>query len=128
ADFLSHYANQYAVANGVSIYALSMANEPDTSGVSWDTCAWTSDQFANFLASYLSPTFSMNSITAKVIAPESANWDYVETTAPTFPAGSPPFLTSTYNNPTALSRLDIAAGHIYYGTPSRPFQTALNDG
>jgi O-glycosyl hydrolase len=68
ADFLSHYAAEYASANGVNIYAVSMTNEPNNSEP-WRSCTWTSAQIASFLGNYLSPTFAANHIAAKVIAP-----------------------------------------------------------
>jgi len=55
ADFLAHYAGQYAFTNGVNIYAVSMSNEHDTVA-NWDTCVWTGDQIATFLSRYLSRT------------------------------------------------------------------------
>jgi glucuronoarabinoxylan endo-1,4-beta-xylanase len=129
ADYLSHYANQYAHANGVSVYALSMANEPDTAAVYWDTCMWTSEQIADFLANYLRPTFAANQVTTKVISPEAADWDHAESKSP-FPTlpGSPPLLTQIYNNAAALDRLDIAAAHMYGGHFWEPLQGALAHG
>jgi len=147
ADFLSHYAAEYARANGVEIYAVSMTNEPDntfdqtcSSDIDcpcndrectihvpcdvdgycqgWDTCTWDSKEIASFLADYLSPTFAANRIAAKVIAPETSLWDIAESR-----------LSETYNNPTAAARLDIAAGHLYGGSnPSLVFHKALNYG
>ena len=137
ADLLTHYVTQYASTNGVNIYAVSMSNEPDTDKSltemdPWDTCTWTSDQIASFLANNLSPTFAVNHVTTKVIAPEASNWDHVEgcpphTTCDPAPPGGP-YLSETYANPNALARLDIAAGHLYGGTASTPFQKALNFG
>jgi len=117
ADLLAHYASQYASQNGVDIYAVSMSNEPDTVGVNWDTCAWTNAQMARFLSFHLSPTFASQQIATKVIAPETARWDSIDS-----------FLSSTYNNPAAFERVDLVAGHLYGGDPSRSVPTALNAG
>ena len=125
ADYLSHYASQYAIANGVNIYAVSIQNEPDTDGVPWRTCRWDSHQIADFLANHLGPRFASNNIDTKVIAPEAANWDHVEYAVPD---GGRPFMYSTYGNPAALARVDIVAGHQYGGNLSKPFQQALDAG
>jgi hypothetical protein len=63
------------------------------------------------------PDVWANHVATKVIAPEAAEWDSVDA-----------FLAATYNNPAALARVDIVAGHLYGGNPSRPFHTALNAG
>ena len=117
ADYLSHFAGPYAAKNGVSIYALSMQNEPDTVQVDWDTCQWNSAQIADFLGNYLGPTFANDHLDTKIIAPESASWDPAE-----------PLTSTTYATPSALDRVDIVAGHLYGGDPAKPFQTALNRG
>jgi glucuronoarabinoxylan endo-1,4-beta-xylanase len=122
ADFLAHYAGEYARANDVDIYAVSMANEPDNTFPDndphgWDTCAYTSAQIASFLADYLSPTFAAHNLAAKVIAPETSRWDREVS-----------YMADTYNNPAATVRLDIAAAHLYGGDPSLVFQDALKQG
>jgi glucuronoarabinoxylan endo-1,4-beta-xylanase len=116
ADLLSHHAGEYARANGVNIYAVSMTNEPNNSEA-WRSCEWTPAQIATFLGDYLSPTFAANRIAAKVIAPETSSWDLEES-----------YMNETYNNPTAALRLDIAAAHLYGGDPSLVFQNALTHG
>jgi glucuronoarabinoxylan endo-1,4-beta-xylanase len=113
ADLLSHYAGECARANGVNIYAVSMTNEPNNSEA-WRSCEWTPAQIATFLGENLSPTFTANHITAKVIAPETSGWGLEES-----------YMNETYNNPTAALRLDIAAAHLYGSSPSLVFQNAL---
>jgi glucuronoarabinoxylan endo-1,4-beta-xylanase len=116
ADILSHYASEYARANNVNIYAVSMQNEPNNNEP-WPSCKWTSAQIASFLANYLRPTFAANHIGAKVIAPETSSWDLEEQ-----------YMSATYNNPAAIGRVDIAAAHLYGGEPSIVFQNALSHG
>lgn len=77
ANILSHYASEYARANNVNIYAVSMQNEPNNDEP-WPSCKWTAAQIASFLANYLRPTFAANHIGAKVIAPETSGWDIEE--------------------------------------------------
>jgi O-glycosyl hydrolase len=139
ANFLSHFVLQYVNANNnssnctankdcVSIYAVSMANEPDTEGVLWDTCAWNTVDISTFLNNYLAPTFQSNGVTAKIISPEAADWDYVEHSYPPQPLPSwnlGPYLSSPESTG---SHFDIAAGHIYGGNRSQSFSTALGQG
>jgi glucuronoarabinoxylan endo-1,4-beta-xylanase len=124
ADLLAYFAGHWATHNGVNMYAISMANEPDTlagGAVNWDTCEWNGVQYATFLRDYLAPTLARNQIATKVMAPEMANWDAVE-----------PFMADIYADSAAFARVDIVAGHLYgdaHGvdsTPTLPFQTALN--
>jgi glucuronoarabinoxylan endo-1,4-beta-xylanase len=119
ADVLSHYAGEYARTNGVNIYSVSIQNEPD-SGTWWSSCRWTGAQIASFLADYLSPTFAANHIGAKVIAPETSQWDESEKDS-----NHDPYMKATYNNPIATARLDIAAAHLYDSDPAMVFQNAL---
>jgi O-glycosyl hydrolase len=116
ADVLSHYAGEYARANDVDIYAVSIQNEPNNDEP-WPSCRWTSAQIASFLADYLRPTFAANQIGAKVIAPETSNWDIEEQ-----------YMSEAYKNPAATGRIDIAAAHLYGGDPSGVFQNALSNG
>ena len=117
ADFLSHFAGPWAAANGVDIYALSFANEPDSGIHTWDSCQWSSNDIATFLSNHLGPTFAASQIATKVIVPESSSWDPAE-----------PLMSATYANQSARNRVDIVAGHLYGGNPAQPFQTALNRG
>jgi len=125
ANYLAHFSADYAAANGVKIYAVSMGNEPDTTDVPWDTCTWTSAQIADFLANDLRPVFARRHIDTRVIATEAANWDHVEASSSEM---GPPFMSDTYARPRALARADIVAGHVYGGDLSRPFQRALDAG
>ena len=117
ADFLSHFAGPWAAAKGINIYALSMANEPDSGIHEWDSCQWSSNQITTFLGNHLGPTFAANQITTKVIVPESSSWDPAE-----------PLMSATYASQSARDRVDIVAGHLYGGNPAQPFQMALNRG
>jgi glucuronoarabinoxylan endo-1,4-beta-xylanase len=116
ADYLVDFVQDYAAAHRVNIYAVSMANEPDTV-VEWDGSAWDGEGIATFLDSYLRPTFSAHGITTKVVAPEAAVWDLVE-----------PLMGPTMNNSRALERVDIIAGHQYHRNLSRPLPPALISG
>jgi O-glycosyl hydrolase len=120
ANFLAHYAGPYAASKGVNIYAISMANEPE-SGIhatpdltdTWDSCQWTSGQIADFLSNSLRPTFEAQHVPTKIIVPESATWEPSE-----------PLMRATYATPRARDFVDIVAGHSYGGTLTQPLATA----
>jgi glucuronoarabinoxylan endo-1,4-beta-xylanase len=103
AEYLLRFVRDYAADHRVSIYAVSMANEPDTR-IEWDGAAWDGQSIATFLDAYLRPTFSLHGITTKVVAPEAAVWNVV-----------PMLMEPTTNNSRALRRVDIIAGHQYHG-------------
>jgi glucuronoarabinoxylan endo-1,4-beta-xylanase len=90
ADYLNQFVS-YMSQNGVSIYAVSIQNEPDYA-TEWT--AWTATDILNFMKNNASV------ITTKVMAPES--FQYVKSM-------SDPIL----NDATALANLDILGAHLY---------------
>lgn len=94
-DYVNHLNNyiSYMNNNGVSLYAISIQNEPDWHG--WTT--WTAKQMLKFLKE------NAQNINCKVIAPESFNYNKI-------------FIDSLINDNLANSRIDILGTHIY-GTP-----------
>jgi len=83
----------YMKKQGVTLYAISVQNEPDYGMTSW--CSWTADEILNFMKN------NAGNITgAKVIAPES--FQYVKSM-------SDPIL----NDATALANMDILGAHLY---------------
>jgi glucuronoarabinoxylan endo-1,4-beta-xylanase len=107
ADYLSNYVKGYKSHFGLDIYGISLANEPDIS-TSYSSCQWTGPQFRDFIKSNLTPTFKKDKVTAKVIMPESMdfNEDYA---------------LDTLNDPIASQGVDIVAAHDYdYGAAAFP--------
>ena len=102
ADYLSRYVREYKIRHNIDIYAISPANEP-LLPQTWQSAVWTGANFQNFLANYLKPTFTADGVTAKVVLGELAHW-------------GESVLTETLNDPTARSRMDIAAAHLYGGS------------
>jgi glucuronoarabinoxylan endo-1,4-beta-xylanase len=90
ADYLNQFVS-YMSQNGVSIYGVSIQNEPD---YATDWTAWTATDILNFMKNNASV------ITTKVIAPES--FQFVKSM-------SDPIL----NDSTALANLDILGAHLY---------------
>lgn len=94
-DHLNAYI-EYMDEQGVDIYAISVQNEPDIQ-VSYQSCDWTPNTMANFLAQYGDSIEG-----ALVIAPESYNF-------------SQSFTNTLLNDNEASESFDIVGGHIYGG-------------
>ena len=94
-DHLNGFTD-YMTSQGVSIYAISIQNEPDIQ-VSYESCDWTSTQMRDFLRDY------GHLITrGKIAAAESFNFNQGYTNV-------------ILNDEAAASNLDIVTGHIYGG-------------
>lgn len=100
AEFVTYFATVWASRNGVDIYAVSPANEPDNVGSPWDTCYWDNWDLDRFFTDYLAPAFAdarqTYGITTKLIAPETASWGNV-----------------LWWLPQDSLSYDIVAGHLY---------------
>ncbi len=95
ADHLLSFRD-YMESNGVSLYAISVQNEPDIQ-VQYESCDWSSSQFINWLTSEGSKFGD-----TKLIVAESFHFDHGLTD---------PIL----NNAAAASHVAIIGGHIYGG-------------
>lgn len=113
ADYLVNYVNGYQEHHGITIDAVSIANEPEYAAM-WQSCLWSGEDFAEFLANYLKPTFDAARLDTDVIVGEEGTW-------------SENRLSAIYQNPEALAALDIAGGHYYHGKPE-PFVNAQQHG
>ena len=97
ANALADYA-QDMTRQGISLYALSIQNEPNWTA-DYESCRWNAQQFAAFLP-YIGQTFATRGITTKIMLPESLNWDFS--------------LASTIMaNPTLAQYVGILAAHNY---------------
>ncbi|MGC4070199.1 MAG: cellulose binding domain-containing protein [Polyangiaceae bacterium] len=83
---------------GVPIYAVSAQNEPDAN-VTYESCVYTGDTIASFIANYMGPALSG---TVKIMAPETQNWCGFRTFWPLMKA-----------NTKAMSYINIVATHEY---------------
>jgi glucuronoarabinoxylan endo-1,4-beta-xylanase len=92
---------EYMSANGVSLYAISVQNEPDAT-VNYESCSWNATQMLNFVKN------NAPAIGIPIIVPESQDFSH---------SLSDPIL----NDATAAANVTIIGGHIYGGTiPSYP--------
>ncbi|HWW02993.1 MAG TPA: hypothetical protein VNZ64_25050 [Candidatus Acidoferrum sp.] len=70
AGYVVDMKNMY----GVSLYALSIQNEPDFNTTSYESCVWTAQQFHDFVP-VLSATLTASNVGAtRILLPESDVW------------------------------------------------------
>jgi len=112
AAYLEAYVN-YATAQGVSLYAISMQNEPDwnpcpasdngtgTGTGCYESCLWTAAQMDTWVANNASV------LTTKLIMPESYSFNAAMS-------------STALNDSSAVGKIAIVAGHLYGASPSYP--------
>jgi len=114
------YANQLAgyVANmkktyGVSLYALSVQNEPDFNTTNYESCVWTAQQIHDFVP-YLSAALAASNVAAtKIIIPESDIW-----------SGNTALYATAMNDANVASLVSVIANHNYVQNNNAGDQTA----
>ena len=115
ASHYQDYANQLAnyvlnmQAQGVTIYAISIQNEPDWV-TTYESCSWSASQFKDFLK-ILKTTFTLKGVTAKIIMPEQTGWIFN-------------LAADTLNDPATANMVDIIGAHNYNGSASAVPQAA----
>jgi O-glycosyl hydrolase len=97
ANYLESFVT-FMANGGVNLYGISMQNEPDAV-VSYESCTWTGATMDTWVAQNASV------LTAKLIMPESESF---------ITGMSDPAL----NDPNAVGKIGIVAGHIYGVSPS----------
>ena len=97
AAHLKSFAD-YMSANGASLYAVSLQNEPDYSA-DYESCTWSTTQMIAFLKN------NAAAIGTRIIVPESMNFNH---------ALSDPIL----NDAAASANVSIIGGHIYGANPT----------
>ena len=97
ANYLNLFT-AYLANGGVSLYAISMQNEPDAN-VTYESCVWTGASMDTWVANNASV------LTTRLMMPESESF----TTSFSDPA---------LNDPAAVNHISIVAGHLYGTTPS----------
>ena len=97
ANYLNLFT-AYLANGGVSLYAISMQNEPDAN-VTYESCVWTGATMDTWVANNASV------LTTRLMMPESESF----TTGLSDPA---------LNDPNAVNHIGIIAGHLYGTSPS----------
>jgi glucuronoarabinoxylan endo-1,4-beta-xylanase len=110
-SFYSDYANYlkdyvtYATSMGVSLYAISMQNEPDWDPMTYESCLWTAGQMDSWAAQYGSVPTTGTSV--RLMMPESL-------------AFLPQQSNAALNDSSAAANISIIAGHLYGSSPTYP--------
>jgi len=84
--------------NGVSLYAISVQNEPDAN-VGYESCYWNATQFLNFMKN------NASSVGTPIFMPESESYTHQ-------------LSDSTLNDPVAVANVAFIGGHIYGVSPT----------
>jgi glucuronoarabinoxylan endo-1,4-beta-xylanase len=98
AGYVVNMKNQY----GVTLYALSVQNEPDANVTTYESCNWTAQQIHDFIPYLSSALVASNVGATRIMLPESQNW--------TDPQG---LRLTTMNDPAVASLVGIIANHNY---------------
>lgn len=106
ANYLESFVT-YMKNGGVSLYGISIQNEPDAN-VTYESCSWTGSEMDTWVAN------NSSVLTTKLIMPESESF------------------TTSYSDPAlddskAVGHIGIIAGHIY-GTSASYYSNAFNKG
>lgn len=132
ADYLVQFVQAYKEA-GMDIYAISPVNEPNYEA-NWNSCKWSPEQLADFIANYMGPTFEKQAVNPQIIFGELAQWSTL--VLGTFNVVSAKKYAENVMeaNPDVLKYADIAAGHGYnipripYEFPIVPYDKAVDQG
>ena len=108
ADLLSRYV-QNMQARGITIHAVSIANEPNFTA-SYESSRWTASEFAAFLP-VLADTFARDGVTAQIVLPEETSWNFE-------------LANNIFRDPNLAADVGIVAAHNYGGTPGPVPQAA----
>jgi glucuronoarabinoxylan endo-1,4-beta-xylanase len=108
ANLLSQYVRNMA-ARGITIHAVSIANEPNFTA-SYESSRWTADEFAAFLP-VLADTFARDGVSAQILLPEETSWNFE-------------LASNIFSDPNLAADVGIVAGHNYGGTPAPVPQAA----
>ncbi len=102
ANLLSQYVRNMQ-ARGITIHAVSIANEPNFT-TSYESSRWTAAEFAAFLP-VLADTFARDGVTAQIVLPEETSWNF-------------DLASNIFRDPNLAADVGIVAGHNYGGTPA----------
>jgi glucuronoarabinoxylan endo-1,4-beta-xylanase len=111
ASLLAQYVVNMKNSYGVSIYALSVQNEPDVSQ-SYESCLWTAQQIHDFVPYLSSALAASNAASTKIIVAEDEYW---ETN----------YYAATMIDPSVATNVGIVACHDYSGSPPNDTPSAL---
>jgi glucuronoarabinoxylan endo-1,4-beta-xylanase len=74
ANQLAGYVATMKNAQGINTYAISVQNEPDFTTTGYASCAWTAQQFHDFVPYLYNALISSNVASTKIMLPECEHW------------------------------------------------------
>jgi len=74
ATWLANYVESLQQENGITLYALSLQNEPDICA-GYASAVWNAAQIDTFVANQLGPTFSADNLTTLIFVPEGSGYN-----------------------------------------------------
>ena len=99
ATQLANYVVSNQIVNGITIYAVSIQNEPDAN-VSYTSCHWTAQQIHDFATNLYNAFAASNVVSTKVMLPEDESW-------------RTNLYITTMTDPSAAADVGIIANHNY---------------
>jgi glucuronoarabinoxylan endo-1,4-beta-xylanase len=74
ATWLANYVKSLQQEYGITLYALSLQNEPDVCQT-YESAVWTAAEIDTFVADNLGPTFSKDNLTTLIFVPEGSGYN-----------------------------------------------------
>ena len=100
AGYVAAMKNNY----GISLYAVSVQNEPDMF-VNYESCEWTSQAIHDFVTNFSAALIASNFTSTKIMLPEKSNWSWN-------------LATNTMNDTITSNLVGILACHNYGSSAS----------
>src|SRR5262249_16404295 len=73
AEYLARYVREYRERFDIEFYAISPANEPETSAA-YQSCTWQAADLRDFIRLFLQPALDEQQVAVRLLAPESFAW------------------------------------------------------
>ena len=87
-------------AKGLSIYAISIQNEPNIENPAYDTCSWTAQQIHDFIPYLWDALSAAGFANIKIGIPEESGWTFQR-------------MTATTDDPVVAEKVGLILGHGY---------------
>lgn len=103
-NYASQLANYVASMKsmGITLYALSVQNEPNANVTNYEACQWSGAQFHDFVTNLYAALAAKGFGSTKIIIPESEDW-----------SAATSLYTPTLNDAAAAADVSIIANHDY---------------
>jgi O-glycosyl hydrolase len=102
ANQLAAYVVNMKTAYSVTLYALSVQNEPDFITTNYESCGWSAQQIHDFVPYLSAALAASNAAATKIIVPESDIW-----------SGDTALYTTTMNDANVAPLVSVIANHNY---------------